>query len=65
MYISPPYLSRASSPFLSSISVTNTGLLGSKHVLVVRPGHLTYTGCLLYLVALLHLPPFFRFVVLV
>jgi hypothetical protein len=30
-----------------------------------RPWHLAYIGCLLYLVALLPLPLFFRFVVLV
>jgi hypothetical protein len=40
--------------------VTNTGCLVSTHVLAVRPW-LSF----LYLVVLLHLPSFFRFVVLV
>jgi hypothetical protein len=43
--------------------VTNTGCTGSTRVLAVRPWRTQ--GCLLYLVALLHLPSFFRFDVLV
>jgi hypothetical protein len=35
--------------------VTDSSLLGWTHALAVRPWHLTYTGFLLYPVALLHL----------
>jgi hypothetical protein len=55
--------------FSSRICYGFADLLGSLSVfvrgLVVQPWHLPYTGCLLYLAALLPLPLFFRFVVLV